>query len=64
MHSPLYQYRAEMTAELCGGMEIALRLYLRGRSLRHVTETRRLHSVSQQQCWGSGNYMWYTPYAA
>jgi hypothetical protein len=36
-------------------MEIAIRLYLRGRSLSNVAETRRIYSVAQQQCRGSGN---------
>ncbi len=44
-------------------MEVALGLYLGSRGLSNVTKTRRLHRVSQQQCRGGSNDMWYTPYA-
>ena len=53
-----------MTAELCGGMQVTFRLYFRGRGLGDVTQTRRIHGVSQQQGRGIGNWMWHTPYAA
>ena len=45
-------------------MEVAFRLYFRGRSLGDVTETRRIHGVSKQQGRGSSNLMWHPPYAA
>jgi hypothetical protein len=45
-------------------MQIAFRLYFRGRRLGDVTQTRRLHGASKQQGRGSGNVMWHTPYAA
>jgi len=53
-----------MTAELCGGMQVAFRFYFRGCSLGNVTETRRIHSMSEQHCRGSGNLMGNTPYTA
>jgi hypothetical protein len=45
-------------------MEVAFRLYFRGRSLGDVTQTRRVHGVAKQQCRGSGNLMGHTSYAA
>jgi hypothetical protein len=63
-YSTLDQHGAEMTAELCGGMQVAFRLYFRGRSLGNSTETRRIHSMSEQHGRGSGNLMGYTPYTA
>ncbi len=45
-------------------MDVAFRLYFRGRSLGDVTQTRRVHGVSKQQCWGRGNLMGHTAYAA
>src|SRR5262245_41236868 len=45
-------------------MEVAFRLYFRGRSLGNITETRCIHSMAEQYCRGSGNLMGYTPYTA
>jgi hypothetical protein len=45
-------------------MEVAFRLYFRGRSLGNVTQSRRLYGVPKQQGRGSGYLMWHTPYAA
>ena len=45
-------------------MEVAFRLYFRGRSLGDITQARRIYGVSKQQGWGSGHLMWHTSYAA
>jgi hypothetical protein len=53
-----------MTAELCGGMQVTVRLYFRGRRLGDVAQTRCIHGVPLQQGRGRGNVMRHTSYAA
>jgi len=60
----LCQHDAEMTAKLRRGMQVALRLYLRGCSLGDVTETRLVHRVPKQEGRSCGNWMWRTTYTA